>query len=68
MTRSTQVNSSEPDWDDSGPDLDAVGLATEFSAYVRDRGIVPEEREQALGAWLDEMIAELEADIDDSRH
>ncbi|TDD65490.1 hypothetical protein E1262_25255 [Jiangella aurantiaca] len=67
MTRSTQVNSPEPDWDDPGLDLDAVGLAAEFAAYVRRKGISPEGREQALGAWLDEMIAELETDVDDPR-
>lgn len=55
--------SSEPDWDDDQDlDLDAIGLAAEFGAHVRRRGIPPEEQRQALGDWLDEMIAELEAD------
>ncbi|RIQ18339.1 hypothetical protein [Jiangella rhizosphaerae] len=61
------MNPSEPDWGEPGADLDAIGLATEFAAYARRKGVSPEGREQALAAWLDEMIAELETDIDESR-
>jgi hypothetical protein len=64
MTTSTEVGPPEPDWSDQGLDFDAIGLASEFSEYVRRNGIPPGERQQALGAWLDEMIADLEADAD----
>lgn len=57
-----QVGPSEPDWDDGGLDLDAIGLAAEFAAYVRGRGIVPEDQPRALAAWLDEMIAGLDTE------
>jgi hypothetical protein len=64
MTTSAEVGPSEPDWGDQGLDLDAIGLATEFADYVRRKGIPPAERQQALGAWLDEMIADLESETD----
>lgn len=64
---SAQASPSEPDWQDQGLDLDAIGLATEFSEYVRRNGVPAEDRQQALGSWLDEMIAELESEIDDPR-
>ncbi|TDC51100.1 hypothetical protein E1212_13205 [Jiangella ureilytica] len=64
MTTSAEVGPSEPDWSEQGLDLDAIGLATEFSDYVRRKGIPPGDRQQALGAWLDEMIAGLEDDAE----
>ncbi|MBB5790160.1 hypothetical protein [Jiangella mangrovi] len=67
MPTSQQVDPSEPDWDGHNLDLDAIGLATEFAEHVRREGIPPAERPQALGAWLDSMIADLEADLDDER-
>jgi hypothetical protein len=64
MTMAPQVDPAEPDWENQGPDLDAIGLASEFAEHVRRSGIPPEERQQALGNWLDQLIAGLEAEID----
>ncbi|WP_157988025.1 hypothetical protein [Jiangella endophytica] len=55
----------DSEWDGDDHDLDARGLATHFAEYARRTGVAPDDagdQRHAIGAWLDELIAELERD------
>lgn len=63
MTTSSDTDPFDDEfWRDPGLDLDAIGLADHFAAHARGRDVPPEEQRQALGAWLDGLIDELEHD------
>ncbi|SED66066.1 hypothetical protein [Jiangella alba] len=74
MSTPARPKPSDPEWDGDDRDLDAVGLAAHFAEYARrtsrpagdDAGRDGDQR-RAIGAWLDELIAELERDAGDAR-
>ncbi|TDE08611.1 hypothetical protein [Jiangella asiatica] len=39
------------------PELDVAGLAAAFGVYASERRIPADRRREALGEWLDELIA-----------
>lgn len=67
MSTPARPQPSDPEWDGDDRDLDAVGLAAHFAEHARRTGGTDGDPQQALGAWLDELIAELEAEADGSR-
>ncbi|SDS60498.1 hypothetical protein [Jiangella sp. DSM 45060] len=76
MGRPARPQPSDPEWDGDDRDLDAVGLAAHFAEYARrtrrpagdDAGQGGDgDQRRAIGAWLDELIAELERDAGDAR-
>lgn len=66
MSRPARPQPSDPAWDGGHRDLDAVGLAAHFAEHARRTGADTGDQRQAIGAWLDELIAELEAEADGS--
>lgn len=73
MTTPARQQPPDPEWVGDDRDLDAVGLAAHFAEYARRTGAAAGGRgdrgdqRQAIGAWLDELIAELESDTGDPR-
>ncbi|WP_053205479.1 hypothetical protein [Jiangella muralis] len=74
MNTPARPKPSDPEWDGDDRDLDAVGLAAHFTEYAQRTGIPagdgdddPRAQRRAIGAWLDELIAELEREAGDAR-